>query len=274
MNGKLTIVGTPIGNLGDMSSRAVDALRSAKIILCEDTRRTLQLLNHFEITGPRLVAFHEHNEASRAAEAVEAVQAGLAVCLVSDAGLPLISDPGAKLVRQAINAGIDPVVIPGPNAALLALMVSGLPAERFVFEGFLPASGKERKQQLADIARETRTIILYESPHRLLKTLADLHTAIPEVRHIAVVRELTKLYEDTWRGTLGDAVRQIKEPRGEYVIVLEGTTIIPAEFSDTILIEALQAELATGSSKRDAVSAVATNFGTARDHVYKLAIQL
>ncbi len=271
--GRLILVGTPIGNLNDMSPRAVEALGISDVILCEDTRRTLQLLNHFKITGPRLVAFHEHNEASRSAQAIDAVQAGQIVSMVSDAGMPLISDPGAKLVKAAANVGLPVEVISGPTAAIHALVASGFATDRFSFEGFLPSNNKQHRERLGEIANEPRTVILYESPHRLIKTLADLAQLSPQ-RKVAVTRELTKIHEEIWRGTLEDAVKHINEPRGEYTLVLEGVNPEKPDYSDQVLTEALQGEVATGKSKRDAVEAVSTSFNVPRDRVYKLSIDL
>jgi len=276
MNGKLTIVGTPIGNLGDISPRVAEALRSADVILCEDTRHSLQLLNHLDIKGPRLVSLHEHNESGRTAQVLDMLREGQSIALVSDAGLPLVSDPGTRLVPAVIEAGFDVETVNGPTAALHALLLSGMNTSRFAFEGFLPRSGRERAERLQALAIKKRTAIIYESPQRLAKTINDLAGTEQGERRIAICRELTKLHEEVWRGTLAEAADYLDQtpPRGEYTLVLEGVAATPIEVSDVVIIEALQAELALGSSKRDAVAAVATSLALPRDRVYKLSITL
>jgi 16S rRNA (cytidine1402-2'-O)-methyltransferase len=224
----------------------------------------------------RLVALHAHNEAETAARLVERMAAGARVAFVTDAGMPGISDPGERLVRKAVDAGLAVEVVPGPSAALAALVVSGLPTGRFVFEGFLPRKGLERAARLAALAREERTTVLFESPRRLAATLADLAGALGPDRPVAVVRELTKVFETVWRGTLGEAAgAEVNRPeaRGEQVIVL-GPAPAPAAPGDGDLEGALRAELETGASVRDAATAVAGRLGVSRRRAYALAASL
>ena len=197
------------------------------------------------------------------------------VALVSDAGTPGISDPGERLVKAALNAGITVSAIPGPSALTMALVISGLPTARFVFEGFLPRSGSDRSRQIDEIATEMRTVVLYEAPHRLEKTLDDLETACGAMRRVVLARELTKLHEEMWRGTLHDAVKyaQTTEPRGEYVVILEGAKP-PAPPTDEEINDALRDELKNGSSKKDAAAKVAAKYGIQKRHVYELALML
>jgi 16S rRNA (cytidine1402-2'-O)-methyltransferase len=197
------------------------------------------------------------------------------VALVSDAGTPGISDPGERLVKAALNAGINVSAIPGPSALTMALVMSGLPTARFVFEGFLPRNGSDRSRRIEDVAAEMRTVVLYEAPHRLEKTLDDLETACGAMRRVVLARELTKLHEEMWRGTLHDAVKyaQTTEPRGEYVLILEGAKP-PAPPTDEEINEALRNELNSGSSKKDAAAKVAAKYGIQKRHVYELALML
>ncbi|HTT92597.1 MAG TPA: 16S rRNA (cytidine(1402)-2'-O)-methyltransferase, partial [Acidimicrobiales bacterium] len=194
--GRVVIVATPIGNLGDLSPRAVEALATADFIYCEDTRRTLKLLSHAGISGPRLVSHHRHNEAATTPTAVARARAGAMIAIVTDAGTPLVSDPGGRLVRAALAEGIPVGTVPGPSAALAALVVSGFSVDRFCFEGFLPRSGRQRRERLAAVAGETeRALIIFESPHRLQRSLDDLLSVCGPDRPIAVCRELTKVHE-------------------------------------------------------------------------------
>lgn len=271
--GVLVLVGTPIGNLGDLAPRAVDALRRADALCCEDTRRTGRLLAHAGIPRRPLVVVNEHTE-DRAIPAVLARLArGERVALVSDAGMPAISDPGERLVARAVAAGHAVEVVPGPSAALAALVVSGLPAGRFVFEGFLPRRGSGRAERLAAVAAERRTVVLYEAPHRLARTLADLAAACGPGRRVVVARELTKLHEELWRGTLAEAAAWAaeREPPGEMVLVVAGAPA-PGPPSDADVVAALEAELATGASARDAARAVAARLNVPRRRAYGLAI--
>ncbi len=221
-SGRLVIVSTPIGNLDDMSPRAAAALAEADLVACEDTRRTCMLLKHLDITA-RMISYHEHNEARRAAEITARLSEGATVAVVSDAGTPGLSDPAYRVVRAAVEAGCEVVAIPGPSALLAALVVSGLPTDRFIFEGFLPPKGAKRLRRLEALRDEPRTIVLYESPYRiiaLVEAVADIFVD----REISVSRELTKLHEETVRGPAPEVLARLREkpPRGEYTIVIHG----------------------------------------------------
>ncbi len=223
--GVLHVVATPIGNLGDLSARAQEVLRSVDAICAEDTRRSGQLLAHFGIERP-LLALHEHNEAALAERIVARLQAGQSLALVSDAGTPLVSDPGYRLVRAARGAGVRVSPVPGPCAAIAGLSVAGLASDRFVFEGFLPAKGAARRDRLAALAGETRTLGFYESSHRIVESLADLVAVFGDARPAAVARELTKLFETVLDGTLASLHEQLSQDadqrRGEFVLVVQG----------------------------------------------------
>jgi 16S rRNA (cytidine1402-2'-O)-methyltransferase len=266
------LVATPIGNLGDLSPRAVEALATAALVCCEDTRRTGRLLQHAGVRAQRLAVANDHTELARINEVLDVLSAGGDVAVVTDAGTPGVSDPGERLVRAAIDAGFDVTAVPGPAAVVMAVTVSGLPTARFVFEGFLPRSGRERGERIAEIAAERRTSVLYEAPHRIQRTLADLRAACGDDRPVAVCRELTKLYEEVVRGTLGDI--SIDEPRGEYVVVLAGVPAAVAPIDDDASRAALRSEITAGSSKKDAVAAVSKRLGAARKTVYALAVTL
>ena len=268
----LVLVATPIGNLDDLSARAIRTLAEADLVVCEDTRRTGRLLQAAGVSARKLLAVHDHNEAAQTGNVLEHLRAGETVAVVSDAGTPGISDPGERLVRAAIDAGIEVQVVPGPSAAVAALVASGLPTGRFVFEGFLPRSGSGRTERLRALAGERRTMVLYEAPHRLLRTLADLRDALGLDRRVALARELTKLHEETWRGTLADAIDRSQEfePRGEYVLVVEGSAA-PEPAADTELATAVARLMAEGMSTRDAVAEVATAFAVPKRRVYDLA---
>ena len=269
MTGRLVLVATPIGNLDDISHRAATTLATADMICCEDTRRTSTLLHHLGISGIALRICNEHTEHDLIDDVLGALAANAQVVVVSDAGTPAVSDPGQRLVAAAAAAGHRIEAVPGANAVLTALVVSGLPTELFVFEGFLPRRGADRRDRLADIAAESRTVVLYEAPHRVHQTLDDLRAACGDTRRVAVSRELTKLHEDTVRGTLGDV--DVGDPRGEYVIVLGG--VIRDDTIDTDTIAAHVAdELARGATRRDAAAAVARRLGVPRRVAYDLAI--
>ena len=221
--GRLLVVATPIGNLGDLSPRAASALGSARYIYCEDTRRALKLLSHLGISGPRLVAHHRFNEAASTPAALERLAEGATMVLVSDAGTPLVSDPGSRLVRAAVGKGFTVEAVPGPSALLAALVVSGLATDRWCFEGFLPVKGRERKERLAAIGAETeRAVVVFEAPFKLGRLLEDLAGACGADRPVAVCRELTKLHEEIWRGPAGEAAERARrsQPRGEHVVVV------------------------------------------------------
>jgi 16S rRNA (cytidine1402-2'-O)-methyltransferase len=272
--GRLVVVATPIGNLGDLTPRAVQTLRDADIIAAEDTRRTRTLLSHAGVpAGRRLTAVHGHNEARRARELVDAVARGETVAVVTDAGTPGIADPGARLVRACVDAGLAVDIVPGPSAAIAALVVSGLPTDRFAFEGFLPRKGSSRRQRLAQLAVEQRTTVLYEAPPRVETTLRDLAERCGADRRVVLARELTKLHEEVWRGTLREAIAHVgaHPPRGEHVVVLEGAP--PAdEVGDDDVAAAVRAELATGASTREAADRVAASLGVARRRAYDAAL--
>lgn len=272
----LVLVGTPIGNLGDLSPRAVEALTTADTIACEDTRRTRALLSHLGLpAGRRLLAVHDHNEAAEVARVLALLDKGETVVVVTDAGMPGISDPGERLVAAAAAAGHTVDVVPGPSAMIAALVVSGLPTSRFAFEGFLPRKGSGRSGRLREIAGDTRTTVLFEAPHRVRQTVADLASAAGELRRVALVRELTKLHEEVWRGTLGGAVEHLatKEPRGEYVVVLDGAPpAAPATEAD--IEAALQARLAAGADKKSAIVEVAQALSVSKRAVYAIALSI
>ncbi|GDX19999.1 ribosomal RNA small subunit methyltransferase I [Actinomycetes bacterium] len=274
-SGTLTLVATPIGNLSDISPRAVEALQAADVVCCEDTRRTGMLLQHLGISGKKYIVINEHTEFDACDEVVGKLLDGTEVALVSDAGTPGISDPGERLVKAAVLAGITVSSIPGPSALIMALVMSGLSTSRFVFEGFLPRSGGERSDRIAQLVDEQRTVVLYEAPHRLERTLSDLEVACGALRRVVLARELTKMHEEMWRGTLHDAHKQSKseEPRGEYVIILEGAKP-PAPPTDEELNQALRDELNAGASKKDAASRVAAKFGAPKRKVYELALMI
>jgi 16S rRNA (cytidine1402-2'-O)-methyltransferase len=274
-DGVLVLVGTPIGNLGDLAPRAVEALRSAETICCEDTRRTGRLLQHAGVERPPLVVVNEHTEGREVPGVLARLGRGERVAVVSDAGMPGISDPGERLVRAAVAAGYPVEVVPGPSAALAALVTSGLASGRFVFEGFLPRKGSGRAERLAAVAAEPRTVVLYEAPHRLARTVADLAAECGGERRVSVARELTKLHEEVWRGSLGEAIAWVREaaPRGEIVVVLEGAPA-PGPPDDGALVDALQDELAAGATARDAARAVAARLDVPRRRVYDLATRL
>ncbi len=266
-------MGTPIGNLDDLSPRAAAALAAADAIACEDTRRTGRLLAHLGISAPPLLVANDHTEAEVAEAVVGRVADGERVAVVTDAGMPGISDPGAGLVEAVVAAGLAVEVVPGPSALDTALVVSGLPTGRFCFEGFLPRKGPARRARLEALAAEPRTIVCYEAPHRLARTLADLAHHCGGDRGVAVLRELTKLHEEHWRGTLAGALEQVAhtEPRGEYVVVLAGAPPPPV-VGDAELRRDLAVERAAGASTRDAALTVATRHGVRRRRVYDLAL--
>lgn len=273
MNGALVLVATPIGNLGDLSPRAVEELARADAVACEDTRRTGRLLAHAGVSAPALLVVNDHTEARAVADVLRRLDRGQRVAVVTDAGTPGISDPGERLVAAASAAGHRVEVVPGPSAAVAALVVSGLPTGRFVFEGFLPRKGSGRTERLAAVAAERRTVVLYEAPHRLARTLADLAAACGPTRRVVLARELTKLHEELWRGSLEGAVARCAEiePRGEYVLVLDGAPAPEVADDDTVRA-ALAAARERGATTRDAVDEVATTFGLPRRRVYGLAV--
>ena len=275
MSGSLVLIATPIGNMGDLSQRALDALATCDALCCEDTRRTGLMMNNLGLSGKTYIIVNEHTEHDATSEVIERLLAGETVGLVTDAGTPGISDPGERLVRAAIDKSIPVTAIPGPAAVVMALVVSGLSTSRFVFEGFIPRSGQERTSRIAEIADERRTVVLYEAPHRLERTLADLEVACGPLRQVVVARELTKMHEEIRRSTLHEAVQHARqhEPRGEYVVVIDGAAP-PEPATEEQLEQALRRELANGSSKRDAAAKVALTYGAPKRLVYELALRL
>jgi len=271
VTGTLWLVATPIGNLGDISPRAQETLQNAALVCCEDTRRTGRLLQHLGISAQALAVCNDHTEHRLSQRVVDELAAGRDVAVVSDAGTPGISDPGERLVRAAIDADATVSAIPGACAAISALVTSGLPTERFVMEGFLPRRGQERTDRLTDIAAEHRTIVLYEAPHRIARTLADLTEVCGGDRQISISRELTKMHEETVRSTLSDLA--IGEPRGEYVIVIAGRTREVEPITEESIRDALDAALQTGLSRRDAAAEVSRRLGIPRRQAYDLVIQ-
>ncbi len=269
----LWLVATPIGNLGDLSPRAVDVLRAADTVCCEDTRRTAPLLARVGATPRRTVVVNEHTEHDVCASVPG--WAGSVVALVSDAGTPGISDPGERLVRAALDAGLAVHAVPGPAAFVTAAITSGFPVGRLAFEGFLPRAGAERRERLTEVARERRTVVLYEAPHRLARTLVDLAAACGPDRRVVVSREITKMHEQHWRGTLGDAAGDdgpAADPRGEYVIVLEASPREAGEVDDAEIRKEIDARLAAGLSVKDAVDEVTAALGVRRNRVYTIAV--
>jgi 16S rRNA (cytidine1402-2'-O)-methyltransferase len=271
--GTLYVVSTPIGNMGDFSFRAVETLRDVSAVLAEDTRHTVHLLQRYGVTTP-LVPYHEHNEAKATPALVARMAAGESLALVSDAGTPLLSDPGARLVHAAIEAGIRVAPVPGASALLSALVGAGLDAGRFTFFGFLARRGRERTAAIADIAALRHTAVLYEAPSRVADTLAELAAAGAGERAAAVCRELTKQFEEFRRGTLGELAAYYDDvpPRGEVVIVIAGASA-PAGASEEQLRERAAELRAEGRSARDVASALVSELGAARNLAYRIATE-
>jgi len=273
--GTLYIVGTPIGNLEDMTVRAVRILQTVDLIAAEDTRHTGKLLHHFQIKTPQ-ISYHEHNRMIRVPELVAKLQQGLAIALVSDAGMPGISDPGYELVKACAEEGFTVVPIPGASAVIAALSASGLPSDRFIFEGFLPAKSQARRTHLESLQSESRTIVFYESPHRLRATLQDLADVLGGDRKITLARELTKLHEEFWRGTTAEAIElhTKREPQGEYTIVVAGAEAVKVVLSESALRSELQTLLNQGLSRSDASRQLAQQTSLPRRQIYQLALSL
>jgi len=270
--GGLILVATPIGNLGDLSPRAATTLAAADVVACEDTRRTGRLLQHAGVDGARLLRVDAHTEDRVAARIVAHLDEGRTVAMVTDAGTPGISDPGERLVRRVLDAGHRVSVIPGPTAPVAALVASGLATNRWCMEGFLPRKGSDRVARLAELGVEERTIVLLESPRRLAATLGDLAEAVGGDRSVAVARELTKLHEETWRGTLAGAVdHYVEAPKGEVVIVVAGAP--PADEPDDQRVLAVVTEARSGgASTRDAADEAVRRLGVSRRRAYRLAL--
>ena len=268
--GTLYVVSTPIGNMGDFSFRAVDVLKSVALVLAEDTRHTRHLLDRYEISTPA-TAYHEHNEAKTTPRLVARLLEGASLALVSDAGTPLVSDPGARLVRAAIDAGVGVVPIPGPSAALAALVASGLDADRFLFLGFLPRSGRDRRAAFDEIVDSSHTVVVYESPNRLADTLAELERLGGGLRPAAVAREMTKQFENIQRGTVTDLLAYYRERpvRGEVVLVIGGAVARVASEED--VAARVRSLRAAGLSVRDTSAQVAAEMGVSKRVAYRLA---
>jgi 16S rRNA (cytidine1402-2'-O)-methyltransferase len=276
VNGKtLYLVGTPIGNLGDMTMRGIQVLRDVDTIAAEDTRHTGKLLHHFEIKTPQ-ISYHQHNEQQRIPELIGQLQAGKSIALVTDAGMPGISDPGYQIVSACVAAGIRVIPIPGVTAVITAVSASGLPSDRFVFEGFLPVKGQERRDRLASVSGDPRTLVFYESPHRLRQTLADFAAIFGAARQIVIGRELTKLHEDFWRGEIGAAIEHYiqAEPQGEYSLIVAGASVSHPTLSDEAIDRALIELMLDGTSRSQASRIVAEQISQSRRYVYQLALAI
>ena len=278
IKGALYLVGTPIGNLADISERALKVLAEADFIAAEDTRNSLRLLTHFDIHKP-MVSYFEHNKQERGMQIIERLKSGETCALITDAGMPAISDPGEDLVKLCIEHGVTVTTVPGPCAAITALTLSGLSTAKFTFEGFLPASKSERRAALEELKNEKRTMIFHEAPHKLRASLADMAIAFGEDRQIAVCRELTKLNEEIIRLTLGNAVEYYneKDPRGEYVLVVSGKDKVSEvdSLSVTMTIrEQVAYYIENGMSKNDAIKATAKDRKLPKNDVYQEVIDL
>jgi 16S rRNA (cytidine1402-2'-O)-methyltransferase len=273
--GRLAVISTPIGNLGDLSPRARDELAAAELVAAEDTRRTGQLLTTLGLSRP-LVSLHEHNESERIGELLERLLGGARIALVSDAGTPLLSDPGFELVRRVAEAGVLVVAVPGPSAITAALSIAGLPTERFSFEGFLPARLAERRTRLAEMAAETRTLVFFEAPHRIAESLEDMRSAFGEGRRASVARELTKLYETVYRGTLGTLAVQARNDanfsRGEITVVVAGAERAVAD--PRAQLDATLGVLLSELAPSKAASIAARLTGARRNDAYARALEL
>ena len=277
MIGKLYLCATPIGNLEDMPVRGIRIMQEADLIAAEDTRNSIKLMNHFNIKTP-MTSYHEYNKVEKAVALVGKIQMGQTVVLITDAGTPGISDPGEELVRQCVEAGIEVLSIPGPAACINALIISGLPTRRFVFEAFLPSDKKDRAYVLSELENETRTMIIYEAPHRLVKTLNELMGVFGENRKVAVCKELTKKHETVYRATLKEAIDYYteNEPRGEYVLVIEGRDrqeIIKKEQESWLTMtveEHLAHYMNSGVDKKEAMKLVAKDRGVSKREIYNL----
>ena len=267
----LILAATPIGNLADASPRLVEAMVQSKFIAAEDTRSLLKLANSLGVKlNARLFSLHEHNEGDRLKQILEIAQ-DEPVLVVSDAGMPTVSDPGFLLVRAAVEAKIEVTVIPGPSAVLSALAVSGLPTDRFTFEGFLPRKQGDRRKMFASLAREPRTMVFFESPHRILESLEDATLELGADRAATVSRELTKKFEHTERGTLAHLVEWAKgEPKGEMVLVIAGAQVAEVQIED--LVEQVLALLEDGAKLKEAVAEIATAAGASKSDLYQLVL--
>jgi 16S rRNA (cytidine1402-2'-O)-methyltransferase len=274
MDARLYLVATPIGNLDDISIRALRVLKEVDLIAAEDTRHTRKLLSHYNIHTP-LTSYFEHNKRAKGEYIVSQLKQGRSVALVSDAGMPGISDPGEDLVREVIAQGLKVCPIPGPSASIAALVVSGLPTDRFIFEGFLPREKKDRRQRMNFLKAEQRTIILYESPYRLIDTLMEFLQVLGD-RKAAVSREITKKYEETIRGTLSEMISYFQDnpPKGEITLVIAGREEQKEVLIDTVqLKDEIKKLVNTGMAKKDAVKEIAMRHGLPKNQVYRLSLE-
>ena len=275
MSGILYLVATPIGNLGDFSPRAVETLQNADFIAAEDTRVTLKLLNHFGIKKP-LISYFEHNRVQSGEKLIERLLRGENVALVSDAGMPAISDPGQDMVKLCAEAGVEVRVVPGACAAVSAVALSGLSTQRFTFEGFLSTANKPRAQHLDSLKNERRTMVIYEAPHKLIGTLEDLVGIFGATRRVSLCRELTKLHEETMRTTLGEALAYYKEnyPKGEYVLVIEGKPESgEPEMTLSQALERVELYRAEGKSLKQAARLASEDSGIGKNELYNAAVE-
>jgi 16S rRNA (cytidine1402-2'-O)-methyltransferase len=270
--GALYVVGTPIGNLGDFSPRAAETLAGADFIAAEDTRVTQKLLNHLGLHKP-LLSYFEHNKRSRGEAILQRLREGETCALVSDAGMPAVSDPGETLIAACAQEGLPVYVVPGPTAAISALAVSGLPTGRFTFEGFLSMNKRSRRERLRQVEHEPRTMIFYEAPHKLRRTLGDFEKTFGGERRIALVRELTKVHEEVWRTTLAEAAAHYREQeaRGEYVLVVAGAEAPPVEEDNTIedAVELARQRMEAGESASEAAKQAAKETGVRKSEIYR-----
>ncbi|HAC64133.1 MAG TPA: 16S rRNA (cytidine(1402)-2'-O)-methyltransferase [Cyanothece sp. UBA12306] len=275
--GTLYVVGTPIGNLEDITLRAIRILKSVDLIAAEDTRHTGKLLHHFQVNTPQL-SYHQHNELSRQEELISYLQGGQTIALVTDAGMPGISDPGYELIKACITSNIPVIPIPAATAAVTALSVSGLPTDCFVFEGFLPLKGKSRSDRLTNLKSETRTLIFYESPHRLLQTLTDFAVIFGKNRLVMIGRELTKLYEELWRGTLEEAIKYYQDSRqikGEFTLIVAGCSETSnLNLTEDQLKNELRQLLAQGMTRSQASRHLAQSTALNRRQIYNLSLEI
>ena len=269
MAGKLYLCATPIGNLSDITLRCLEVLKSVDLIAAEDTRRTLTLLNHFEISKP-LTSYYEHNHKEKGIFLAEEMEKGKNIALVSDAGTPAISDPGEDLVAICIEKGIEVVPVPGPVAAINALIGSGMPTGRFTFEGFLSVNKQSRREHLLSVAKEQRTMIFYEAPHKLLSTLRDFKTYFGGERKISLCRELTKIHEEFVRLTIDGAIAKYEEtpPKGEFVLVIEGAPEEIEDYSSVSVKDHVMRYIESGMSEKDAMRAAAKDRGVKKSDIY------
>jgi len=271
---KLYVCPTPLGNLEDMTYRVIDTLKKVDFVAAEDTRHSIKLFNHFQI-NTKMISYHEHNEQSRSEEIIKRIKNGESCALISDAGMPGISDPGQILIKKAVNEGIEVEVLPGGSAFLLALVASGFNTDRFVFEGFLPRKSGEKTQRLMELKQEKRTMIFYEAPHRILKTLKDIVGVFGE-REISISREITKRYEEHIRGNISQVIEKLKDGtvKGEFVLVLKGYEGEVEEKEEISIEEQLKIFLDEGYSKKEAVKLTAKKLNARRNEVYQKSLEI